>query len=78
MLQTVFYGKCPDQDWSDHWLLFSVDLPSPVRVEHCGYHGGPVVLKEALKKGWVDSADADRGFADKEPTAAEFEGSMRP
>ena len=68
MLATVFYGKCPHQGYLDHWLLFSVNRPSPVSVEWCGYHGGgPVVLEGPLKKGRADSVDADRGYADKEP-----------
>ena len=62
MLQTVFFGKCPDKDWPDHWLLFTADRPNPVQVGHCGYHGGSAILNEALKKGLADSADADKGL----------------
>ena len=75
MLQAVFYGKCPDQDFPDHWLLFSISLPSPVRVESCPYHGGPAILNELLRKGRADSADADKGFSDQEPTSPEYEGA---
>jgi hypothetical protein len=63
----VFYDKCPDQEASDHWLLFSFSHSGPVRVEKCGLHGGPVVLEGPLKKGWADLKDSDRGYATKEP-----------
>jgi len=63
----VFYGKCPDPDYPNHWLLFSVNLPSPVPVSKCGYHGGQVVIEGRLKEGWVDSADSDKGYTDREP-----------
>jgi hypothetical protein len=68
MLVMVFYGKCPDQDYPAHWLLFSTNRPRPVLVEWCGFHGGgPVTLNGALKQGRVDSEDADRGYTDKKP-----------
>jgi len=67
MLCRVFYGKWPDPDYPDHWILFSENLASPVRVAKCHYHNGPVVLEVPLKEGCVDSADSDRGFTDREP-----------
>ena len=67
MLCRVFYGKCPAPDYPDHWILFSVNRPSPVRVERCDNHGGPVVLEDSLKEGLAAAADSDRGYAKQEP-----------
>jgi hypothetical protein len=71
MLQAVFYGKCPDQDYLDHWMLFSVNLASPVSIESCPCHRGSAVLEEPLKQGWTDSTDADRGYSFQEPAMQE-------
>jgi hypothetical protein len=67
MLIKAFYGKCPDKDWPDHWLLFSSWRPSPVTVSKCGYHCGPIVLEDPLKEGLVDSVDGDKEYTDREP-----------